>query len=156
MAKIMDKSYLYNYASQALNRARDLQSQISQIDLDIRFQQLSNHSSFAGVSDSLRLNYLQSQKLNLISQRDSYVSDATSYAIELLLDEMNHDVSGYLSLGAMLINNIQSFLSVYDINARISVVARYKLAELSYKLAVPSFSYMDVATKVENLKRRLI
>lgn len=155
MIQIMDKSYLYNLASQSLNRARDLQSQISQIDLDIRFQQLSNKSSFAGMTDSLHLIHLQRQRLNLIPQRDSHISESISYAIEILLDDIKRGESGYLSVGAMLVNNIHSFMSIYDVNAHMSVVTRYKLAELSYKLALPGFSYMDVATKLENLKSRL-
>ena len=155
MIQIMDKSYLYNLASQSLNRARDLQSQISQIDLDIRFQQLSNKSSFAGMTDSLHLIHLQRQRLNLIPQRDSHISESISYAVEIMIDDIMRHVSGYLSLGAMMIANIQSFLSIYDVKVHVSAVTRYKLAELSYKLALPSFSYLDVATKVENLKSHI-
>lgn len=155
MIQIMDKSYLYNLASQSLNRARDLQSQISQIDLDIRFQQLSNKSSFAGMTDSLHLIHLQRQRLNLIPQRDSHISEAISYAVEIMIDDIMRHVSGYLSLGAMMIANIQSFLSIYDVKVHVSAVTRYKLAELSYKLALPSFSYLEVATKVENLKSHI-
>lgn len=151
----MDKSIVYNIASNALSRARDLQSQISQIELDIKYCQLNNQSSFGKMNDMGSIGYLQGLKANRIQERDSHLSEAISYAVEIMIDDIMRHVSGYLSLGAMMIANIQSFLSIYDVKVHVSAVTRYKLAELSYKLALPSFSYLEVATKVENLKSHI-
>ena len=151
----MDRTFLYNYATFSLNRAKDLQTQILQIDLDIKLRKLSNKSSFRSANDSMQLNYLHSRQVSVVSERDSHISTALAYAIEILLDEMQHKVSGYLSVGSMLINNIQSFLFIYNIKPHISLLTTIKLSELSVKLAAPELSYNEVASKLEELRHQL-
>lgn len=151
----MDKSFEYNIASNYLNRARDLQSQILQMDLDIKFRKLSSRSSFKDINDSIQIHYLQNQKMSIISERDSNISSAITYAAEILIYEIDRQVSGIFSLGAMLINNIQSFLSIYDIKVNVSVIARTQLAELSFKLGLPSLTYIEIASTLDKLKRHL-
>lgn len=151
----MDKSFEYNIASNYLNRARDLQSKILQMDLDIKFRKLSSRSSFKDINDSIQIHYLQNQKMSIISERDSNISSAITYAAEILIYEIDRQVSGIFSLGAMLINNIQSFLSIYDIKVNVSVIARTQLAELSFKLGLPSLTYIEIASTLDKLKRQL-
>ena len=151
----MDRSYKYNYALNSLNRARNLQSQVSQIDLDISLKQLRHQSSFNETNDAASLYYLQRVKDNLILERDALISTAIVAASEILMDEIEHKVAGYLSLGRIMIDSILSFMSIYNIKARISVLARTQLIQLSLKLLLPDMPYMDLPAKIESLNKLL-
>lgn len=149
----MDKSHKYNYAVNSLNRARNLQSQVSQIELDIRLKQLSHQSSFNEINDTANLYYLQRVKDNLILERDALISTAIVATTEILMDEIEHKVAGYLSLGRLMIDSLLSFMSIYNINARTSAVVRTQLIQLSLKLILPDISYMDLPAKIERLNK---
>lgn len=151
----MDKSYKYNFGVNSLNRARNLQSQVSQIDLDISLKQLRHQSSFNETNDTASLYYMQRVKDNLILERDALISTAIVAASEILMDEIEHKVAGYLSLGRIMIDSILSFLSIYNIKVRISVLARTQLIQLSLKLLLPDMPYMDLPAKIERLDKLL-
>lgn len=151
----MDKSYKYTFGVNSLNRARNLQSQVSQIDLDISLKQLRHQSSFNETNDTASLYYMQRVKDNLILERDALISTAIVAASEILMDEIEHKVAGYLSLGRIMIDSILSFLSIYNIKVRISVLARTQLIQLSLKLLLPDMPYMDLPAKIERLDKLL-
>ena len=151
----MDKSYKYIFGVNSLNRARNLQSQVSQIDLDISLKQLSHQSSFNETNDTASLYYMQRVKDNLILERDALISTAIVAASEILMDEIEHKVAGYLSLGRIMIDSILSFMSIYNIKVRISVLARTQLIQLSLKLLLPDMPYMDLPAKIERLDKLL-
>lgn len=152
---IMDRSYKYNYALNSLNRARNLQSQVSQLELDISLKQLSRQSSFNEITDTANLYYLQRVKDNLISERDALISNAIVATAEILMDEIEHQVAGYLSLGRMMIDSLLSFISIYNIKVQTSAVARTQLIQLSLKLILPGIAYMDLPAKIERLNKLL-
>lgn len=151
----MDKPFKYTYAFTSLTQARELQSRISQIDLEIKLKKLNRQSSFNEISDSADLDYLERFRTTLTEERDALISTAISYAAEILLDDIEHKVSGHLSLGAMLIDSLWYFVSVFNIKVHLSTLARIKLIELSIKLILPELQYMDVSSKVDKLKKQL-
>lgn len=151
----MDIILLYRISNDSLLKARNLQSQISQIDLDIKLRQISQSSSSLGIKDASYINKLLDSKIRLANERDIHISTAVEYASDILIHEIDHKVSGYLSIGSMLINSINSFLTIYKVKAHISVTARTKLLGLSYKLLLPEFTYMEVASTIDRLQKQL-
>ena len=53
------------------------------------------------------------------------------------------------------IMNIHGDSPIYNIKARISVLARTQLIQLSLKLLLPDMPYMDLTVKIERLDKLL-
>lgn len=51
--------------------------------------------------------------------------------------------------------NIHGDSPIYNIKARISVLARTQLIQLSLKLLLPDMPYMDLTVKIERLDKLL-
>lgn len=52
-----------------------------------------------------------------------------------------------------MIDSLMSFMSIYNIKAGISVVARTQIIQLSLKLLLPDIDYLDVPAKIERLNK---
>ena len=143
---------LYTNAFNDIESARSCQISISQKEMEINMIDInSRYSSF----DNVYLNNIKKQSLeldiiNLKSNRDKYINSAISYALTIADNEIQENNS--LSVAAIVIGSISSFISTIKDGFNISIVNRSNLSLMSSKLLLSGISMFQLKNSIEGLK----
>ena len=147
-------------SSNELARAQSIQQQIHQKDLQLELLDINNrYRPVLGYNNQPNMLNRQSillEKNSFISQRDVCLSNATNYALDIVLEDIETKVNGLLSTGGMAINSIVSFVTAYRITFVISFSVRIKLSQVMVKLILPNYTYLDMKSQLDNLMRHII
>lgn len=156
----MNKILLFTLSSNELSNAQSVQRQIFQKELQIELQNINNrYKPTLGYNynpNMLNLQNILLEKNRLISQRDNYLSNAISYALDIVQDDIDKKVSGLLSTGSMAINSIVSFITAYRITFTLPFSIRIKLSQILNKLLIPDYTYWDLKNQLEKLMRQVV
>ena len=156
----MNKILLFTLSSNELGNAQSIQRQIFQKDLQIELLNINNRYQptlgYNNNSNMLNLQNILLEKNKLISQRDTHLSNAVNYALDIVLDDIERKVNGLLSTGSMAINSIVSFVIAYRITFVLSFSVRVKLAQIMMKLLVPNYTYLDLKSQLDKLNGQVI
>lgn len=151
----MNKILLFTFSSNELSNAQIIQRQIFQKDLQIELLNINNRYQptlgFSNSSNMLNLQNMLLEKSRLISQRDNYLSNAISYALDIVQDDINQKVDGLISTGSMAINSIVSFITVHSITFALSFPVRVKLYQILAKLSIPDYAYWNLRIQLNKL-----
>lgn len=155
----MDKSQLYRNSSNELSTARDCQLNISQKELELQLAEIqgrrgyftaNNHNEYAL---QLKFSALKNEIDTLIYSRDSHINNAVNIALDIVTYELEDNTNGVFSIGSLAVGAINSFISSYTIDFRLSVVNNLKLSRISSKLLFAGIGYLPVKSKIDELKR---
>ena len=154
----MNKILLFTMSSNELARAQSIQQQIHQKDLQLELLDINNRYrpvlGYNNQPNMLNRQTILLEKNSLISQRDICLSNATNYALDIVLDDIERKVSGLLSTGGMAINSIVSFVTAYRITFVMSFFVRIKLSQVMAKLVMPNYTYLNLKYQLDNLMRQ--
>ena len=156
----MNKILMFTMSSNELARAQSIQQQIHQKDLQLELLDINNRYrpvlGYNNQPNMLNRQTILLEKNSLINQRDICLSNATNYALDIVLEDIETKVNGLLSTGGMAINSIVSFVTAYRITFVISFSVRIKLSQVMVKLILPNYTYLDMKSQLDNLMRHII
>ena len=156
----MNKILLFTLSSNELRRAQSIQQQIHQKDLQLELLDINNrYRPVLGYNNQPNMLNRQSillEKNSFISQRDVCLSNATNYAIDIVLEDIETKVNGLLSTGGMAISSIVAFVTAYRITFVMPFSVRIKLSQVMVKLLLPNYTYLDMKSQLDNLMRHII
>lgn len=153
----MDKSQLYKNSSIELTNARNCQLLISQKELELQLTEIQGRSDYLSTNNSfssrLKLTAIKNEIGGLLSQRDSHTNNSIDIALDIIIYELEENTTGVFSIGSLAIGAINSFISSYKIDFRLSISNSLKLSRVSSNLLFADIGYMTVRNKVNELKR---
>ena len=156
----MNKILLFTLSSNELGRAQSIQQQIYQKDLQLELLDINNkYRPVLGYNNQPNILNRQTillEKNSLISQRDVCLSNATNYALDIVLEDIETNVNGLLSTGGMAINSIGSFVTAYHITFVISFSVRMKISQVMAKLLLANYTYLNLKFQLDKLMRQII
>ena len=111
----------------------------------------SRYSSY----DNTYLNSIKKQNLemdirNLKNNRDSRINSAIRYALTIAEDEIQGNIS--LSVAAIVLGTISSFISTVKDSFNISIVNRSNLSIISSKLLFSGLDMFQLKNAIERLR----
>lgn len=152
----MSKILSFTWSSNELAKAQNLQRKITQKDLQIDLLEIDNRYKpifgYYNSSNMLNLQSVSIERNNLISQRDNCISNAIDHALDIIMDDIQHNISPIFSTGNLAINNIVSFLMANRISFVLSLSTRIKLSQVIVKIANMGYNYYDLRYKLEKFK----
>lgn len=155
----MNKVLMFTLSSNELRKAQSIQQQIFQKDLQMELMDINNKYrpalGYNNYPNMLNRQNILLEKNNLIRQRDECLSNAISYALDILLDDIEKKDSDLLSIGGMAINSIVSFVTAYHITFVLSFYVRIKLSQVMVKLLMPNYTYWNLKNQLEKLERQI-
>lgn len=143
---------LYTNAFNDIESARNCQNSISRIEMELQMINInSKYSSF----DNSYLNNMKKQSLemeivNLINKRNNYINNSIGYALTIAEDEIRENNG--LSVAAIVIGTISSFISSIKDSFNISIVNRSNLSIMSSKLLLSGLNMFQLKKAIETLK----
>ena len=143
---------LYTSAFNDIESARHCQISISQKEMEINMINInSRYSSY----DNTYLNSIKKQNLemdirNLKNNRDSRINSAIRYALTIAEDEIQGNIS--LSVAAIVLGTISSFISTVKDSFNISIVNRSNLSIISSKLLFSGLDMFQLKNAIERLR----
>ena len=156
----MNKILLFTLSSNELGRAQSIQQQIHQKDLQLELLDINNRYrpvlGYNNQPNILNRQTILLERNSLISQRDVCLSNATNYALDIVLEDIATKVNGLLSTGGMAINSIVSFVTAYRITFVISFSVRIKISQVMAKLLLTNYTYLNLKFQLDKLMRRII
>ena len=156
----MNKILLFTLSSNELGRAQSIQQQIHQKDLQLELLDINNRYrpvlGYNNQPNILNRQTILLERNSLISQRDVCLSNATNYALDIVLEDIETKVNGLLSTGGMAINSIVSFVAAYRITFVISFSVRIKISQVMAKLLLTNYTYLNLKFQLDKLMRQII
>lgn len=143
---------LYTNAFNDIESARNCQNSISRKEMELQMINInSKYSSF----DNSYLNNMKKQSLemeimNLINKRNNYINSSIGYALTIAEDEIQENNG--LSVAAIVIGTISSFISSIKNHFDISIVNRSNLSLMSSKLLLSGLNMFQLKNSIETLK----
>lgn len=143
---------LYTNAFNDIESARNCQNSISRKEMELQMINInSKYSSF----DNSYLNNMKKQSLemeimNLINKRNNYINSSIGYALTIAEDEIQENNG--LSVAAIVIGTISSFISSIKNRFDISIVNRSNLSLMSSKLLLSGLNMFQLKNSIETLK----
>lgn len=143
---------LYTNAFNDIESARNCQNSISRKEMELQMINInSKYSSF----DNSYLNNMKKQSLemeimDLINKRNNYINSSIGYALTIAEDEIQENNG--LSVAAIVIGAISSFISSIKNRFDISIVNRSNLSLMSSKLLLSGLNMFQLKNSIETLK----
>lgn len=143
---------LYTNAFNDIESARNCQNSISRKEMELQMINInSKYSSF----DNSYLNNMKKQSLemeimDLINKRNNYINSSIGYALTIAEDEIQENNG--LSVAAIVIGAISSFISSIKNRFNISIVNRSNLSLMSSKLLLSGLNMFQLKNSIETLK----
>mgnify|MGYP000869605528 CR=1 FL=1 len=143
---------LYTNAFNDIESARNCQNSISRKEMELQMINInSKYSSF----DNSYLNNMKKQSLemeimDLINKRNNYINSSIGYALTIAEDEIQENNG--LSVAAIVIGTISSFISSIKNRFDISIVNRSNLSLMSSKLLLSGLNMFQLKNSIETLK----
>lgn len=143
---------LYTNAFNDIEYVRNCQNSISQKEMEIQMINInSKYSSF----DNSYLNNMKKQSLemeivNLINKRNNYINSSIGYALTIAENEIQENNG--LSVAAIVIGSISSFISSIKDSFSISTVNRSNISLMSSKLLFSGLDMFQLKSAIERLK----
>lgn len=143
---------LYTNAFNDIESARNCQNSISRKEMELQMINInSKYSSF----DNSYLNNMKKQSLemeimDLINKRNNYINSSIGYALTIAEDEIQENNG--LSVAAIVIGAISSFISSIKKRFDISIVNRSNLSLISSKLLLSGLNMFQLKNSIETLK----
>lgn len=143
---------LYTNAFNDIESARNFQNSISRKEMELQMINInSKYSSF----DNSYLNNMKKQSLemeimDLINKRNNYINSSIGYALTIAEDEIQENNG--LSVAAIVIGAISSFISSIKNRFNISIVNRSNLSLMSSKLLLSGLNMFQLKNSIETLK----
>lgn len=143
---------LYTNAFNDIEYARNCQNSISQKEMEIQMINInSKYSSF----DNSYLNNMKKQSLemeivNLINKRNNYINSSIGYALTIAENEILENNG--LSVAAIVIGSISSFISSIKDSLSISTVNRSNISLISSKLLFSGLDMFQLKSAIDRLK----
>lgn len=143
---------LYTNAFNDIESARNCQNSISQKEMELQMINInSKYSSF----DNSYLNNMKKQSLkmeivNLVNKRNNYINSSIGYAFTIAENEIQENNG--LSVAAIVIGTISSFISSIKDSFNISIVNRSNLSLMSSKLLLSGLNMIQLKNAIETLK----
>lgn len=156
--RLMDDMQIYTNSYNELTKARNLQLQVSQKELELELLEINIRYNIGGDSDfavRLKRRTITNEIDNLIYQRNSCINRAIDWALELIETELNDSRNSIISLGGQAIGSINSFISSQKVELRLSISSHMKLSQVSSKLLFSGIGAMSVRSEIDGLKRLL-
>ena len=151
----MNILHTYTLVTEALSKARNIQSQIGQKQLDIKLQDIHQQYQISG-NNPIEAAFARQQILHdielLTINRDAYISQAIDEAVGIITLEVENNVDPILSVGSLAFGNIISFIDAYQIRVSISFSTRVKISQLSNMLILKGVRYLDLKYKVDRFR----
>lgn len=130
-------NYSLPYSSNTLMMAQNIQQQISQKEFEIQLVDINSHYSASQDSNyyyNQQKKYLLELEIhNLKQQRDDYLINAITLALNDAESEMNYSVA--FSIAALTISNICSFIKTYNLKLNITLQLMLKISSISSRLS---------------------
>jgi hypothetical protein len=147
---------LFVYSSNELTYARNIQQQISQKEFEIKLVDINN--KYTSLQDSSSYYYNQQRKSiaekeisNLKTQRDRYINNSLTYALELAENEITSKYT--FSMAAIAISSIRSFISINNVENLVLVLpVIVKISTIWYQLQMNPTEFSSLRTEITNLK----
>ena len=143
---------LYTNAFNDIESARNCQNSISHKEMELQMINInSKYSSF----DNSYLNNMKKQSLkmeivNLVNKRNNYINSSIGYAFTIAENEIQENNG--LSVAAIVIGTISSFISSIKDSFNISIVNRSNLSLMSSKLLLSGLNMFQLKNAIETLK----
>lgn len=143
---------LYTNAFNDIEYVRNCQNSISQKEMEIQMINInSKYSSF----DNSYLNNMKKQSLEmeivtLINKRNNYINCSIGYALTIAENEIQENNG--LSVAAIVIGNISSFISIIKDSFSISTVNRSNISLMSSKFLFSGLDMFQLKSAIERLK----
>lgn len=145
---------LYINSSNALLQARNAQAQISQKELEMKLLEINNqynyNNPYSYSFDSMKKQGIEMEISNLKNNRDMNINYATDYALILIEQEMANKNS--FSMAAIAVDSINSFISSYNIDFKLSISIQMKITEVSFKLQSSGMGHLGLKSAIDRLK----
>lgn len=147
---------LFVYSSNELTNARNIQQQISQKEFEIKLVEIN--SKYTSIQDSNSYYYNQQRKnfaeleiSNLKTQRDGYINNSLTYALELA--EIEIASKNMFSMAAIAISSIRSFLNINNIgNLVLALPVVVKVSTVWYRLQMNPTEFSSLRMEMINFK----
>lgn len=150
----MDINFLYNMSSNELTQARNLQSQISQKELELRLLDIkSRYNSYEPYSsDRMKRQSIEMYISTLKNNVNVHINNAISHALLLAEQDIrsNHEYS--ISMATYAIDSINSFLTSYKDSFKLSFLTQMKLLEISSTLMSVGTSMFTLRSTINKLR----
>lgn len=153
--KIMNNSYIVD--SNELSQAQNIQQQISQKEFEIQLVDIN--SRYTSIQDSNYYYYNQQKKYllendiqNLKKQRDEHLINALTHALNNAESELNFSMP--ISVAAISISNICSFIKRHNIKLNITLQLMLKISSISSRLST-RLNSLQLRQEITNLKTQL-
>lgn len=143
---------LYTNAFNDIESARNCQNSISRKEMELQMINInSKYSSF----DNSYLNNMKKQSLemeivDLINKRNNYVNSSIGYALTIAETEIQENDG--LSVAAIVIGSISSFISSIKDSFNISIANRSNLSLMSLKLMHSGLKMFQLNNAIATLK----
>lgn len=151
----MNILHTYTLVTDALSKARNIQSQIGQKQLDLKLQNIHQQYQTFG-NNRIEAAFARQQILHdidlLTINRDGYISQAIDESINIITFELANNVDPIFSVGSLALGNIMSFIDAYQIRVSISFPTRVKISQLSNMLILKGAEYFDLKYKVDRFR----
>lgn len=150
----MDNNYLYDISSNELMQARNMQSQISQKELELKLLDINGRYNTYDPysSDKIKRQSIEMEISTFKNNMDAHLNNAISYALLLAEQDIRNNHTYSISMAAYAIDSICSFLISYMGNFKPSFLAQMKLHELSSQLMLSGINMLNLKNAIAKLK----
>lgn len=143
---------LYTNAFNDIESARNCQNSISQKEMELQMINInSKYSSFDNsYLNNMKKQFLEMEIMNLMNKRNNYINSSIGYALTIAEDEIQENNG--ISVAAIVIGTISSFISNIKDSFNISIVNRSNLSLMSSKLLFSGLDMLQLKNAIERLK----